>query len=227
MRMHEEVQRIIDGRLPCGFISWNRGGLDLAIQLRGYNNFLIDTIERPDFIHALMGRVTDERCRWYDAYAEWSGQPLGPTWLGDDWINVPYISPSIFADFVLPRYLEIEAHHGGIGGIHSCGNQTPVQKYLLQVKSLNTFEVSPWTDLLGTLDNLPPDKHLAIALHPNDVLVASPDQMRRKLEFIRDNCQGRSYAVASAGLTPIRDQYQDYLTRIQTWLDLARETFRA
>ncbi len=159
MSMYEQIGGIIDGRLPCGFITWNRGGLDLAIQLRGYNDFILDTMERPEFVHALMGRVTEERCKWYDALAEWSGNPLGPTGVADDWINVPYISPHIFEEFLLPRYLEIEAHHGAILSLHSCGDQTPIQKYMLQVKSLNYFEVSPWTDLAQTVENVPADKY--------------------------------------------------------------------
>jgi hypothetical protein len=50
--------------------------------------------------------------------------------------------------------------------------------------------------------------------------------MRTKLEYIREHIQGRNCHVASSGLTPIRDQYQDYLTRINTWLGLAREILR-
>jgi hypothetical protein len=173
-----------------------------------------------------MGRVTEERCKWYDALAEWSGNPVGPTGVADDWINVPYISPWMFEEFLLPRYLEIEAHHGALVSLHSCGDQTPIQKYMLRIKTLNYYEVSPWTDLAQTVENVPADKYLGIALHPNDILVATPEQMRQKLEFIRDHIQGRSCSVCSSGLTPIRDQYQDYLARINTWLALAKDTLR-
>ena len=47
---------------------WDRGPLDLAIQLRGYDNFVGDTMDRPEFVHALMRFLIEERIRWWDAY---------------------------------------------------------------------------------------------------------------------------------------------------------------
>ncbi len=101
--------------------------------------------------------------------------------MADDWINVPFISPELFRDFVLPPYLAIERFHGGIGSVHSCGNQAPVQRYLLEIRSLPQLEVSAWTSLDETLVNVPASKTLWISLHPNDVLCASPTEMEAKL----------------------------------------------
>jgi hypothetical protein len=129
----------------------------------------------------------------------------------------------------LPRYLDIERHHGVLGGVHSCGNQAPIQKYLLQIKSLATFEVSPWTDLAQTLANVLPEKHLYIFLHPNDVLVASDAEMEARLRSIAELCDGRSYGVGTSGLTPIYegDQEGEFLRRINRWLGAARKVFRS
>jgi len=145
----------------------------------------------------------------------------GPTDVADDWINVPFISPWMFEDFVLPRYLEIEAFHGGINSIHSCGDQTPVQKYLLQIKSLPVLEVSPWTSLEQTLINVPSNKRLVIGLHPNDVLVASPVEMEQKLHYIVSLCQDRDYQIGTSGLTPISSDLSEFVERIRTWTHLA------
>jgi hypothetical protein len=223
LRWYDDLNAICAGRLRVTFnMVWWRGCLDLAVQLRGYDNFVTDTSERPQFVHDLMRFLVEQRCRWWEAYSRHFGLKLEPTNVGDDWINIPFISPRMFAEFVLPRYLEIEAFHGGMNGIHSCGNQAPVQKYMLQIKSLPNFEVSAWTDLQQSLHNIPPDKNLFISLHPNDVLVATPEEMEAKLRWIVATCGDRRYSIGTSGLTPITPDMGEYVGRIRTWTRIAR-----
>ncbi len=222
MRWYEDIQRLAGTRLKVTYnMGWWRGCLDLAIQLRGYAQFVADTVERPAFAHDLLGYLVEQRCRWHEAYCRHVGVALGPAKVADDWINVPSISPQLFADFVLPRYLEIERFHGGIAGVHSCGNQAPVQQYLLEIRSLQHFEVSAWTDLTQTLRNLPPDKSLGVSMHPNDVLCSSPEEMEAKLRFTVTSCAGRRYGISTSGLTPITPAEADYLASIDQWLRIA------
>ena len=208
LEWYEDLVELAAGRLEVGFFAWNRGCLDIAVQLRGYGTFLLDTVERPQFVHDLLGLLTRERCAWFDAVAEYLGTPVGATWVADDWVAVPYISPRIFAEFVLPRYLEIEEHHGVFAGFHSCGNQAPLHADMLRIKTLGSFEVSPWMDLEQTLANLPPDKHLGIAVHPNDVVVDAPEQMAAKLRAKADVLRGteRSFGLVTSGLTPLQGE---------------------
>ena len=103
---YNDLNKIAAGRMNVTFnMTWWRGCLDLAIQLRGYDNFACDVTERPGFVHDLLRFLTDQRCRWYEEYYEHFGLNPEPVTIGDDWLNVPFISPRIFADFVLPRYL--------------------------------------------------------------------------------------------------------------------------
>jgi len=221
LRWHQDLVELSEGALSIGFIGWNRGCLDLAVQLRGYENLLMDSVDRPRFVHDLLGRLVEERCRWYDACAAHLGTEVSKTWIADDWIGAPFISPAWFEEFLLPRYLDIERHHGAVGGIHSCGDQTQFQALMLKVESLESFEVSAWTDLRQSVANVPESKHLQISLHPNDVLVDSPAAMEAKLEGIADACRGRRYGVGTSGLTPIRGE-EDFVRRIRTWTRLAR-----
>jgi len=169
--------------------------------------------------------LVEQRCSWWEGYYQHFNLPKRPTDIGDDWINVPFISPRIFARFVLPRYLELEAFHGGINSIHSCGNQTPVQRYLLEIKSLENFEVSPWTNLEQSVINLPRSKHLAVSVHPNDVMAATPEEMQAKLERFARVLDGWNYDVGTSGLTPITPGMEDMLRQIRTWTRLARQIF--
>jgi hypothetical protein len=223
LRWYDDLQDLAGDRLKVIYsMGWWRGCLDLAIQLRGYAQFLEDTVERPAFAHGLLEYLVEQRCRWHEGYGRHFGVPRGPAGVADDWINVPFISPQLFADFVLPRYLEIERFHGGIAGVHSCGNQAPVQQYLLRIGSLSHFEVSPWTDLTQTLRNVPPDKSLGVSMHPNDVLCSSAEEMESKLRFTMASCAGRRYSVSTSGLTPITPGQAEYVGSIARWLDIAR-----
>jgi hypothetical protein len=226
LRWFDDLREITGGRMRVNWaMNWWRGCLDLAIELRGFDQFIDDTRVRPGFVDDLMKFLVEQRCRWWEGYYQHFGLPKKPTDIGDDWINVPFISPRIFARFVLPRYLELEAFHGGINSIHSCGNQTPVQRYLLELKSLENFEVSPWTDLDQTIKNLPPSKHLMVSLHPNDVMAASPQEMQAKLEKIASTLTGWNYDVGTSGLTPITPGIEDMARQIRAWTSLARRIF--
>ncbi len=221
---HEELSRLAAGRLEVPFAAtWWRGCLDLAIQLRGYEAFLSDTVERPGFAHSLLSWLVEQRCRWWEAHDRRFGRKRAPSFVGDDWINVPFISPELFRDFVLPRYLEIERFHAGIAGIHSCGNQAPVQRFLLQIRSLPGLEVSPWTDLGASLANIPADKELVISLHPNDVLCASAAEMEQKLLSIITVCRGRRITIGTSGLTPLTPDIPAFVERVRAWTTIARK----
>ena len=227
LRWYDTMDKAAAGRIKIGFINWGRGCLDLAVQLRGYEQLMMDAVERPEFVHGLMKFLVEERCRWYDEYYRYFGIPKGPISIADDWINIPFISPAFYEEFLLPRYLEIEKHHGGVTGIHSCGNQGPIQKFMLQIQSIDSYEVSPWTSLEETLGNLPLSKFLRISMHPQDVLLDTPEKLREKMAFIRDTCEpGREYSVGTSGIALRLDQTPEaFIARIRMWTDLGYEVF--
>jgi hypothetical protein len=228
LRWYDEIAKIAAGRIKVTFnMEWWRGCLDLAIQMRGFENFLADTVDRPLFVQDLLRFLTDQRCLWHQAYCDYFGIKLKPASIGDDWVNVPFITPAIFDDFVLPRYVDIERFHGSLEYLHSCGNQTPLQKSMLKnLRSLPVFEVSPWTDLPQSLKNVPAEKKLNIKLHPNDVLYAGSTEMRSKLDGIARICLKRPYKVGTSGLTPILPDVSLYVQCIREWLKIAGEVLK-
>jgi hypothetical protein len=223
LQWYDTLRDMAGDRLGVGFgMTWNRGCLDIAMALRGYEGFVEDMMVRKPFAHDLLKFLVEQRCRWYDAYYERFGIARGPVGFADDWINVPFITPGMFEEFLLPRYLELEAYHGGIWSIHSCGDQVPVQKYLLQIESLGAVEVSPWTSLTDTLANVPATKHIQVSLHPNDVLHAGEEEMEAQLRFIMESCQGRPYGIGTSGLTPTSPDIDVFIAKIRTWTGIAR-----
>ncbi len=226
LRWWEAINRIVDGRIGVtNAMFWWRGPLDLGMQLRSYENLMLDIAERPGFVHDLFKFLTEQRCRWWEAHDAYFDLPRKPADIGEDWLNVPFISPKFFRDFVLPRYKELEAFHGSVSNVHSCGDQAPLQKYLLELTSMRQFEVSPWTSLEKSLENLPADRRLVIGLHPNDVLFASPDEMEARLRHIQDACSGRQYDIYTSGLTPILETHQAFVRQVNLWTRIVKRVF--
>jgi hypothetical protein len=227
LRWWDELTALADPRLDVSFeMFWWRGGLDLAVQLRGYENLVFDMMDRPQFSRALLNWLVQQRHRWYQNFYEFFDLPVQPAPIADDWINAPFISPRMFEDYCLPCYREIEAFHGGIPSLHSCGNTAPFQTLMLSLQSLKIFENSPWTDLRATLANVPPEKQLQIAIHPNDVLFADEAKMEADLTAIVSACQGRHFRINTSGLTPILGSTQIFIDQINAWIRAARKILK-
>jgi uroporphyrinogen-III decarboxylase len=226
LRIYETIREIVKDRLRINLRLWERGGLDIAIQLLGYENFIVNTLENPNFIHELMNYIVDERIRWFEAYYNYSGVEKGPVGISDDWLNIPFITPEIFRDFVLPYYLKIEKYHGGITNIHTCGNMEQLITYWLEIKSLNNFEISPWSNLERSVSKIPSDKSLSIALKNSDVLLGTEETIRSKLREIIDICKGRKFSINVKGLQKMHDDVKEDIMQVKMFINIAREELK-
>jgi len=226
LRLYETVKEIVKDRLRVILRPWERGGLDIAIQLLGYENFIVNTLENPTFIHELMNYIVEERIRWFEAYYNYLGIEKGPIGIADDWLNIPFITPSIFRDFVLPYYLKIEKYHRGITNIHTCGNMEQLIPYWLEIKTLDNFEISPWSDLEKSVTIIPLDKSLSIPLKNIDILLGTEETIRSKLREIINLCKGRKFSIHAGGLQKVHDNIMDDIRQIEMFINIAREELR-
>ena len=95
----------------------SHGPFQLACDLRGAAEFMLDMVMKPDFAAALLDRVTTTICGLTDAYMQSGGQYYDLIELpGDDYasnVNL-IISPKMFRDFIKPciqRMVEIIRAH--------------------------------------------------------------------------------------------------------------------
>ncbi len=223
LSLYEGVSKICDGRIPVGISSWMRGGLDIAIELLGYENFVQETVEHPQFIHDLMRIITDERIKWFEEYHWFLGSKPCPTMIADDWLNAPFITPDMFSEFVLPYYLKLESYHGGISYLHSCGNQAPFHHDLLKLKTLGCFEINQWMNLEESLRNIPLEKFLHIQIKNVNVLLNTEEELIANVRNIVNSCRSRRYIIVADGLQRLHDNFNDDLLRIKNFIRLARE----
>jgi hypothetical protein len=224
--LYSDMLRLADGRLSVRFPTWQRGPLDMAVQLRGYEQFVLDCWERPEFVHDLLRWLVDQRMRWWDAYCEEFSVADRTAGIADDWINAPFITPAIFRDFLMPRYLDLEAFHGKLTYVHSCGDQAPFQRDILAIRSLPTFEQNPWTDLDTTLRQVPPDKSLTVSIKNADVLLLEEADIRRQITGIVRRCAGRSYCLVGQALQRMHGDAMEDVARAQRWIGIVRDCVR-
>ena len=224
--LYEGLGELTDDRFTVAFPRWERGPLDMAILLRGYEALMADAVARPQFVHDLLRYLVEERIRWWDAYCAEFAVSDRTAGIADDWLNVPFISPAFFEEFVLPRYLELQDYHGRIPHVHSCGNQAPLQHLLLQLETLESMEVNHWTSLADTVRNVPPTKHLAIALLNTDVELQPEPEQEAQLREIKGLCRGRRYHLVGSALQKVHDDYAEDIRRTQHWIALARRVLR-
>jgi hypothetical protein len=225
-KLYDELQAISKGRLGVGFPTWGRGPLDMAIQLRGYEQFIDDTRERPQFVHDLMRYIIEERMRWWDAYCKHFNTQNKGAGIGDDWLYVPFISPAIFEEFVFPYYIELAKYHGGIGWVHSCGSKVAFQKRLEELPGLGGHEINHWTDLEAAVKNSSPDKYLGVSILNVDVLLISKEQMEADLRHIKKVCEGRNYSVAATAIEKVHDDFEYDIRQVQIWVEVAKRVLR-
>ena len=222
IRVWEQMSELAGDRFSIGFHEWHRGPLDLAIQLRGYDSFVADTVERPQFVRDLMRFLVDERIRWWEARTQFLGTKPEAVGISDDWVNVPFISPAMFEDFCLPRYLELERYHGAVNRFHSCGNKAPLAHLVMRIATLGRIEVNHWTPLEDMLAAVPEDKWLDYSFQNLDVLLGSEEEQEAKVHSVVDACRGRRYTLCGQALQQISDDYTADMGQIKQFIRAAR-----
>ncbi len=162
------------------------------IQLRGYEAFLADTAERPEFAHGLLDRLAELRCRWWEAHARRTGDARRahrrwPT-TGSTCRSYPPrcsgtsccrpTSPSSGSTAASPASTPAATRR-------RCSGTS------LQIRSLPQLEVSAWTSLDETLVNVPATRRSGSPCTPTTCCAPRPRRWRRS--------SGASSGSAEAG----------------------------
>lgn len=229
-RMYAQLKAISQdeygGQLSVGFPGFGRGPLDIYIQLRGYENFVADTMDRPDFVHEFLGRLVAERFRFRRERAAFLGEPLPATMsIDDDWVNIPFITPDMFRRFVLPAYLQISRNEGTATHFHTCGRMAPIANDLLTaLPGLNRLGLSGWEDLERMDEIVDRSVTFDIAFVNTFVLTGSQQDHKDKLQRIRKVSKHRPVgSVCAQAIVKLHDDFEDDLRRVHDFIHLARE----
>lgn len=223
-RLRELSAERFGGALAVTFPSFHRGPLDVLVQLRGYENFVEDTVERPAALREVLDHIVAERLRFARERARHLGEaPPATTFVADDWVNVPFVPPALFRDLVLPLYRRIRAEEGPVTGFHTCGNIEAVAGDLVGVfPEMATLDVSPWNAVAALDASLPPRIGFSCAVLNTVTLGTSEEEQRRKLDAIRDAARHRKVAVVAQAIERVPETWQETFARLNRFLGLAR-----
>ena len=230
IKMYNGIQKIsglkYNNRISVDFPSFIRGPLDVYIQLRGYENFVADTMERPGFTCAFLEFIADQRANWNRERCHFLNQSYQPesTFIADDWINVPFISPGIFRKFVIPAYKRIEKQEGILKGFHTCGVITPiVQELLSNFPHIKSLDVSGWNDFEKLDQVIDPGVHFHLNFINTFVLTGTHEEHREKLKQIARIRKRRGVSICVQAIVRVHDDFAEDLNRMNRFIELARD----
>jgi len=224
-RMQARNRELYGGKFHLVFPSFHRGPLDIYVQLRGYENFLDDVNERPEFLREALLLLAEERARFAQARRQFLGEAALPatTFVADDWVNIPFISPTIFRTFAQPVYARIRELEGPVTGFHTCGRLEAVISDLLTVfPEMTGLDVSGWNDVLALDRAVDPHIDFGISFINTVTLSDDIDEQRAILKVIRAVGTRRKVGVCAQAIVKLYPTYDETIARLQRFIELAR-----
>ena len=224
-QMQELNHRDYQSKLQITFPSFQRGPLDIYLQMRGYEAFIDDLQERPDFIGKVLRKIVAERRRFAELRAAFLAEELPTTtFVADDWVNIPFITPDFFREIIVPVYAYLQAGEGAVTGFHTCGRMEAVVTDLLAVfPELTWLDVSGWNNL-PQLDAIVDRKikfHISII---NTVSLGdSIEEQERILQQIATTALHRPVSVCAQAIVRLYPSYEETIARLNRFLARARQ----
>ena len=229
---YERMQEIVSihNHLQVKFPDWCIGPFPLALGLRGWSGLLEDTIKNEELVHALMEKTTEYRIEWCKQRTRHTGESEN-SMLGNDDINHPVVSAQLYNKYILPYETNICRLQNRISYWHSCGNITPLLAQIAQISQIDLLQVSPFNDLRKVAKTFSKRQTaLQIWIHPaRDLILATPEHMRRTLEEIVRICQEENitrYSIVSGHIQPMMDLATQE-KQIHLWLSTVRQVLDA
>lgn len=222
--MQEIARRWYGDEITIGMREFLRGPTDIYVVMRGYENFIADTIERPQFVQELMSYFVTQRARWNAQRQQFVGGTPSSPQVHDDWVNVPFISPEIFRDFIVPAYRELQEKEGPVTYFHTCGVMTPVVRDLLEIfPKIESLNISGWNDV-QELDRLV-DPSISFDLNMINTFVLSGTRQQHcdMLGKIAEVKGRRKLTVCAQAIVKLHDTLEEDLARMNGFIELARQ----
>ena len=220
----EEAKRVFDGLLEVEFYHmwwWSLGLTRQFVDLRGLEEFMVDLVLEPEWVHRMMDLLCTGALRELD-HLEKEGllsQNIGNRYVGsggfgfteqikpvtgkvtpmDMWGFVESqetvsISPEMYAEFVFPYHKRIAERFA----LNCCGCCEPYDlrwKYMRELPRLRRISCSPWSDHRSIPVNLGKDYIASIKLNPAPLALHNMDETTARAEL-------RSAVENSVGCVP-------------------------
>lgn len=233
LRKYHEMKRLSEtrysGQVDVSFPHFERGPLDIVVQLRGYENTIRDMAENASFVHAFMDLGVQARLRFERERLEYlvTERPRAKVGLADDWVNVPFISPRMYREYVAPAYAAIQQREAKVEHFHTCGGYGGLAAELLDtLPDLQGIDIVPQCNDLVRLDQeLPTNVAFHLNLLSVFTLTAELEEQRRFLEMVGRIGRRRTVTLCPGAIVRVHETYDEDIARLNAFIALARAAF--
>lgn len=227
-QFYETMKRLTGGyNIEVMFPVTLRSSFSIAIMLRGFSELLIDIYDDPQFFNDLLGFITDYLKQFAKKRAEFLGVPIPKCFLCNDEISTPTISNRIYKELILPHEIEMSQFSDGVRYWHSCGVTTEFYESIYTIPGLRMMHIGPWSDIKKAVEVFS-QKDIALEICLNsmaDIYERNEEEMRQKLQSIKDICDGKvRYSVRADGFA-ILHSVEFCLEKIRLWNKVAEVVF--
>lgn len=194
--------------------------------LRGVKNFLMDMIDRPKLVHALIETALGYDLRVTQRLIEAGVEVVV---LGDDYAdrNGPLMSPRHFKEFILPGLKRAvdNAHDAGAYVVkHTDGNIMPLMDMIVEtgIDAINPLEPAAGIDIAHVKRKYGDRVTIIGNIDCGELLChASPDEVRRVTrETIEVASAGGGYCLSSSNSIHSAVKPENYLAMVETLREL-------
>jgi uroporphyrinogen-III decarboxylase len=220
--VYEAAEKLVKGRIPVFFESWDRSPWGVAAHLRGLAELLKDTIRNPDFVHRLLKFITESRIRWESERAKFLGAKTKRASLQNDEVNARVMGPRTYTDFAHPYETKLaDFYPKGIFYFHSCGDITPFLDSIVALRGLRRLHISPATDFKTAADKLGRRFVFQKRLDPaKDLEFCDPKTMKQRIKEVLEIGHG-TFMELDPG--PLQDAP---LHKVKQWIKIARHAIQ-
>lgn len=216
------------------------GPFEYAVRLRGIGNLLLDVYDAPEFVHRLMGTITDGLISYQKEREAAGGVSADANSFG----HVPYdetppefrarlkgmwayihaqsaasLSPEMYAEFVHPYNCRLAALVGKTY-YHGCEDLSKKCRIIKTLPGLRLFHISPWTPAAPVIAELGATVAYEVHSHPTNVIFAdSLDDIGNELKRLEVAAKGTSHVLTLADI----ETFAGHVERIAYWADAAQE----
>jgi len=151
--MAARADDLMNGRQVAYVLGRNAPGIwEIALWMRGFENFFCDMLERPAFAEALMDIIMEIKAKYWEKALSLLGTNVMMVSEADDLASQTacLCSPAMYRKFIKPRHIQLFAHIRKSSKVpvkifyHSCGAVMPLISDLIEsgIDILNPVQVS-------------------------------------------------------------------------------------
>jgi hypothetical protein len=240
-----EVLPVVVDRGPYWRHWWADISTDIA-RLRGLEQFMLDMLDRPAWLHRLLAFVRDGVLAVQaeaEAAGDWGmihhrnqampyAQELadpsaegGPATRRELWVfcasqETTLVSPAMFEEFMLQYQIPI-IEKFGLSAYGCCEDLTRKIDRLRKIPNLRRISVTPWADVDRCAEQIGTDYVFSWRPSPAEMICTGfrPEKVRRLLRAGLDACRGCHVDVTLKDVETIGGNFDDLIA----WVRIARD----